>query len=806
MEQPDSNEITPLVDQRSKAWLSGLNISEQQTSALVNSVIEQRQQMARMNTTVLERELPRLQAQEAPAPSPARSQPARARKRRLLLTALWQRRVPVLLQLNAVECGAACLAMILQYYGRRVSISEIRERSDPGRDGLTALSIVKQAQNYGLRVRALSLKENDLRFVRLPAIVHWEFNHFLVVERWTPAYVDVVDPAIGRRHLTQEEFDAGFTGIVLALEPGAHFLRNQAAPQVSLSSYARGYLALAPGALTQILLASLLLQLFGLSIPLLTEIVVNRIIPLQLTGVLAVVGLGILTLVLAQLITTLLRSSLVIYLQARVDTQMMMSFLEHLLALPLRFFQQNISGDILTRLSSNTVIRDILSNQMVSNVLDGSTVIVYLAILLWQGPIFALLVVLLGLAQVVVLLSTRQPIQHLARRELTAQGATQGYVAEALTGIVTLKAAGAERRTLDHWSNLFFEQLNVSMRRQYLSSLVNAVMSALRLLAPLLLLWVGTMQVINGQMQLGTMLALNALALGFLTPVSSLVNTGQTLQLVQSHLERIADVMDAAPEQEGQAHQPPGLTGHIVLQNVSFRYNEQSPEILRGINLSVDAGKKVAIVGRTGSGKSTLGKLLLGLYLPNQGEILYDGIPLRFLDYQAVRAQFGVVMQDATIFSGSIRQNIALSDPEMSLERIARAAQAAALHEDIMRMPMGYETFVSEHGSALSGGQRQRLALARALAHAPSILLLDEATSALDVMTEQVVEQNLRALPCTQIIIAHRLSTIRNADLILVLDQGRIVEQGTHQQLIQGRGYYASLIQSQLASGEVKAM
>ncbi|WP_207229477.1 ATP-binding cassette domain-containing protein [Ktedonosporobacter rubrisoli] len=230
-----------------------------------------------------------------------------------------------------------------------------------------------------------------------------------------------------------------------------------------------------------------------------------------------------------------------------------------------------------------------------------------------------------------------------------------------------------------------------------------------------------------------------------------------------------------------------------------------SSKVLKDISLEIEPGKKIAIVGRSGSGKSTLGRLLLGLSLPGEGEIFYDGIPLRFLNYQAVRSQFGVVMQDANVFSGSIRQNIAFNAPDISLERIIKVAQLADLHEDIMKMPMGYETYVSEGGSALSGGQRQRLALARALAGAPSILLLDEATSALDVVTEHKVEQNLSVLPCTQIIIAHRLSTIRNADCILVLEDGMLIERGTHEQLLRQNRYYARLIKSQLASGEVKA-
>jgi ABC-type bacteriocin/lantibiotic exporter with double-glycine peptidase domain len=325
-------------------------------------------------------------------------------------------------------------------------------------------------------------------------------------------------------------------------------------------------------------------------------------------------------------------------------------------------------------------------------------------------------------------------------------------------------------------------------------------------LAPLLLLVVGTEEVLKGALQAGTMLALVTLASSFLAPLGSLVASGQRLQLVHSHLERVADVLEAEPEQGAQAVvDPPRLSGHIRLQNVSFQYDPQSRVILRDINIAIRPGQKVAIVGRTGSGKTTLGMLFLGLYQPTTGDILYDHIPLRTLNCQAVRAQFGVVTQNSTIFSGSIRDNITLNNPSLPIEQVIQAAQMAALHEDILQMPMEYETFVSEGGSGLSGGQRQRLALARALANNPVILLLDEATSALDVVTEQTVEQNLRALQCTQIIIAHRLSTIRNADLILVVDQGTIIERGTHAELLNQQGFYRNLIQSQLATGEIKA-
>jgi ABC-type bacteriocin/lantibiotic exporter with double-glycine peptidase domain len=722
-----------------------------------------------------------------------------------VLLGVRRRRVPVLLQLSAIECGAACLAMILSYYGRKTSVSEVRDRVGIGRDGLTALDIVKAARGYGMRVRAVSLQENDFRHVTLPAIVHWEFNHYLIVERWTPAKVDLVDPAAGRRTVTAEEFDKSFTGVVLMLEPGVQFDRSTIASRVNLRTYAVNYAKLAPLSFLQIIGASVLLQLFGLALPLATAVVVNSIIPLEMKDALALLALGLFILLIAQLITALLRAVVLLYVQTKIDTQTMISFIEQLLSLPQRFFQQRSSGDILARLSSNIIIRDTISNQLVTTVLDGSFVVVYLIILLVASPLFCLLVVVIALVQVALLLTTNRFLRAMNGRELTALGKSQGYVVEALTGIATLKAAGAEQRILGQWTNLFFEQMNISVRRNLVSWTIDTFMNTLRTFSPLLLVVVGTIEVLNGTMQVGTMLALVALATAFLTPVGSLVTSGQRLQLVRSHLERVADVLEAAPEQDiSTVNEPPKLTGAIRLEHVNFQYDPHSPLVLHDINVYIKPGQKVAIVGRTGSGKSTLGNLLLGMNLPTSGEIFFDTIPLRTMNYQAVRSQFGVVLQGSAIFSGSIRENITLNNPTMTFEQVIKAAQMAAIHDDVMQMAMEYETLVSEGGSALSGGQRQRLALARAFANAPVILLLDEATSALDVVTERVVEENLRKLECTQIIIAHRLSTIRNADMILVIDQGTIVERGTHGELLQQNGYYAKLIQSQLASGEIK--
>ena len=717
-----------------------------------------------------------------------------------------RRRVPEIVQMSVVECGAACLAMILGYYGRKTSISEISEEYGASRDGLSAWHIAQAARDYGLKVRAISSQSSDLRDIPCPAIIHWQFNHFLVVERWTPRFIDVVDPAAGKKRLTPQEFDAGFTGILLLFESGGPLRARKAASGISLHAYLEQFVRLVPLAFLQIFLVSVFLQACGLLMPLLTKTVVDQIIPNHMFHVLGLLAGGLLLILSAQLVMTLLRTLLLTYLQGRIDISMTTRFFEHLLTLPLRFFQQRPSGDILTRVASNTAIRDLISNQLISTIIDSGMVLTYLLILLSQSLLLSITVLGVGLLQLAILFVTLTPVQRLTSRELEAMGISQGYVTEMLAGITTLKAAGAEQRAFQRWYNLFLHHLNASLRLNYTTSFINVCVNMLNVFAPVFLLIIGIHEVLYGKMQVGTMLALNVLASEFLGPLTSLVSSGRGLQAIRSHIARLADVIDTHSEQDvQQVRTPPRLTGQITLKQVSFRYHPTDPEILKDITISIEAGQKIALVGRTGAGKSTLGKLLLGLLLPTEGVIAYDGIPLSTLHYQAVRAQFGSVMQDTHIFSGSIRQNITLNHPDIDMEKITRATQIAELHDDILQMPLGYETSVGEGGSALSGGQCQRLALARALVHNPAILLLDEATNSLDVLTERRVEENLRSLQCTQIIIAHRLSTVRSADCILVLNAGRIVESGTHDELLQQQGYYAQLIQNQLAHGTIPA-
>jgi len=627
--------------------------------------------------------------------------------------------------------------------------------------------------------------------------LHWGQAHFVVLESTSRRGVTVVDPAAGRYRVSWQAVDDLYSGVAILLEPSAEFTAGGRATNGAWQHALR--LLRRSSGLGKVLATSVVVRLMALAVPVLTGVVVDRIAPANDEHLLKVIAAVMVALVGYSVIANFLRAHLLLRLRSRLDVDMTLDFLEHLVDLPYAFFLKRSSGDLMMRLRSNATVREILTTGTIAALLDGALATFYLVAILALSPLLGVLVVALGAAQVVVLLAARRRNQQLMGEALATEAKSQSYAYEMFSAVETLKAAGAERRAVTHWTNLFIAEMNVSLRRGRLSAAVETAIHGLALLSPIAVLLVGAHLVGSGQLSLGTMLALAALGGAFLEPLAVLVGTALQIQLLGSYLARIEDVINTPTETDGRELRPaPPLTGAVRAEGLTFRYHPHGVPAVDAADIDVRPGQLVAIVGRSGSGKSTLGRLLLGLYPPSEGRVLLDGIDLATLYPRSVRSQIGVVTQDPYIFGLSIRDNLVLGHPDLPLDRLETAAEIAGVADDIRAMPMGWDTPLVDAGASLSGGQRQRLALARALAPSPRILLLDEATSNLDTVTEAQVHANIARLQCTVIVIAHRLATVIDADHIVVMDAGRVVEVGRHRELLAAGGHYAQLVSGQL--------
>lgn len=684
--------------------------------------------------------------------------------------------------------------MVLASHGHHAPLAEVRQACGVSRDGVNALAMLRAAESYGLVARGYSAELDDLAGLPLPAILHWDFRHFVVLEKLErDGSARIVDPAQGRLRISAAHLGKAFTGAVLAFQPTAA-LRERARRAPDLRRY-RQLLHENSGTLARLVVFSLVLQFCGMAFPFGQQLLVDRVLA---PGGDDWPGMLALALGLAVLVQTLLqwaRGRTLDLLHARLDLRLLGDFMAHVVRLPIQFFHQRSPGDLLQRLQSNEHLRTLLGSQAASAALDVFLVLGYGALMFHYHWKLALLVVAVGGVRAAIQLGLRGLSRQVAAAEQVALSGAGSTLVESLGALETIRAVAAESTALRRWSDRVVQRANAGLPRLQLENGAAQATALLNALGVAVVSACAGFEVIAGSMSLGVFTAFLTLQALYLVPFNSLIASLEQWQFLNSCLARLEDVMEAEPE-SASGLDAATLRGEIGLEHVSCRYAPSSPWVMRDVNVHIGAGEKIAIVGPSGAGKTTLARVLLGLVRPTAGNVRFDGIEIGRYHPARLRARLGAVLQEVQIVNDTVAANIALSDPALDADRIRAAAERACLDGVIAALPQGYATRLGEDGRQLSGGERQRLCLARALAAAPAVLVLDEATSALDTETERRLHANLADLGCTRIVIAHRLATVRDADRILVMDRGRIVQQGRYAQLCVQPGLFRDLAKS----------
>ncbi|WP_143288252.1 peptidase domain-containing ABC transporter, partial [Calothrix rhizosoleniae] len=710
---------------------------------------------------------------------------------------------PYYAQHSASDCGAACLVMISGFWGKRFSVNRLRDMTNASRSGASLRALASAAEGLGFATRPVKATLEKFAEQSLPAIAHWEGNHFIVVYEINKKRVIVGDPALGQRQLTRKEFAAGWTGYALLLQPTS-LIKDAQEESVGLWKF---FELIKPHSkvLLEIFIASVIMQLFGLVTPVFTQLLLDRVLVQRSVATLNAIGLGMLVFGFFNIAMNAVRSYLLAHTANRISISLIVGFIKHTFRLPLSYFESRYVGDITSRIAENRKIQSFLMGQSLSIVLDMLTLVIYLTLMFWYSWKMALFVLLTVPPFFILALASTGILRRISREVFNAGAEQKSYLIESLTGVRTVRSLGIEQTVRWRWEEL----LNNVVRKRFHSKIIGIRLSmiggAIQTFTSTGLMWFGAWQVIQGELTVGQLVAFNMLVGHVLGPFKRFSGLWTQFQEIVISVERLNDVLEAEPEED--LHNKPRKTlgklrSHIQFQNVTFRYHPESKtNVLENLNFEIQPEQMVALVGRSGSGKTTLSKLILGLYPPTDGKVLIDGHDVTGISLQSLRSQVGIVDQDTFLFGGTIRENIAIAHPEASLDEIIQAANFAGADEFIQQLPLGYETKIGEGGGMLSGGQRQRIAIARALMGNPRLLLFDEATSHLDTESERIIQNNLKKIlkGRTSVIIAHRLSTVRNADLILVLDQGILVESGNHDELIAKQGHYYYLNQQQLA-------
>jgi NHLM bacteriocin system ABC transporter peptidase/ATP-binding protein len=709
-------------------------------------------------------------------------------------------RVPTVLQMEAVECGAASLAMILAYYGAYVPLEKLRVECGISRDGSKASNLLKAARHYGLEAKGFRKEPTHIDNKDLPAIIHWNFNHFLVLEKIHGDYVYLNDPSSGPKRVTNQEFNTSFTGIILQFTQGDTFKSLGHPPSVLKMLKPR-----LQGSYKEVLFLFLIgvsLTFPGLIIPIFSKVFIDDVILSNRQD-------WLIPLLIGMLLTALLRSSLtwmreyyLLRFETKLSVQNASKYLWHVLHLPVVFFTQRYAGDISSRMKNNDHIATMLAGRVATTLLSALMVVFYLVLMVYYNLTLTLIALGAALLNIGLMRYISRVRKNTTGKYLKDFGKLYGTSISGIKMIETLKATGAESDFFEKWSGYQAKALN---GEQALGSTKNILLIIPNLLSKLsmnLILIIGGLEIIRGNMTVGMLVAFQSLMMSFMEPVVDLVNTGDEFQQLFGDMSRVDDVVhypiDCNFVERGTGDQKKlsKLVGRISVDNISFGYNPLDPPLIENFSVEISPGSRVALVGGSGSGKSTIARIIAGLYEPWSGEIRFDNQPRKLWSREVLVGSLAVVDQEVSMFNDTIFDNVTMWNKTILESDVIKACKDACIHDDVTMKTGGYQYIAEEEGNNFSGGQRQRLEIARTLAINPSILILDEATSALDPKTEKLIDENIRKRGCSCLIVAHRLSTIKDCDEIIVLDKGKIVERGIHQDLMALKGHYAALVGS----------